>query len=271
MKLKEYPFSFYHTWRLKSISVNGLSKRKPEFLPIVISFTTIRSRLNKVEITVRSILNQSKQPEMVLLWLNENDKNYIPSSLKELEGDVFKIFYTKRTSSHKKLIHTLESYPDKILVTCDDDFIYDNLWLEKIYAEHLKFPNAIIANQTRQIKYNAEGELLDYKFWVNNDKSKVNNVLAIGAAGILYPPKSLPEITINYDLAIELAPKADDLWFKAMALLNNTEVRQSANVPKNLIPIFGTQKISLKKENVDKNMNVLQWESLTKYFNLKLS
>lgn len=87
----------------------------------------------------------------------------------------------------------------------------------------------------------------------------------------MYPPKSLPEITINYDLAIELAPKADDLWFKAMALLNNTEVRQSANVPKNLIPIFGTQKISLKKENVDKNMNVLQWESLTKYFNLKLS
>lgn len=74
MKLKEYPISFYHTWRLKSISVNGLSKRKPEFLPIVISFTTIRSRLNKVEITVRSILNQSKQPEMVLLWLNENDK-----------------------------------------------------------------------------------------------------------------------------------------------------------------------------------------------------
>ncbi len=41
-----------------------------------------------------------------------------------------------------------------------------------------KFPNAIVANQTRQIKYNAEGELLDYKFWVNNDKSKVDNVFS---------------------------------------------------------------------------------------------
>ena len=270
MKLKEYPISFFNTWLLKSKSSKILRERKSDFLPVIISFTTIKSRLNKVEITVRSLLNQSKQPEFIFLWLNENDKDSIPSSLKKLEGEVFKIFFTNRTSSHRKLIHTLERFPEKIVITCDDDFIYDFHWLEKLYNEHTHFPNSIIGNQTRQIKYDKEGNLLDYKFWVNNDRNKPENLLAIGAAGILYPPKSLAEIAINYDLALELAPKADDLWFKAMALLNNTEVRQSSNVPKNLIPIFGTQKVSLKKENVDKNMNVIQWQKLSQYFNLKL-
>ena len=269
MKLKEIPLSIYHTFKLVTLSSIKLKKLQDNYLPIIISLTSIPSRLTKVHITIRSVLNQSKAPNKVLLWLNEEDKNKIPNSLKILEGEVFEIRFTPLKCSHKKLIHTLEEFPEAIIVTCDDDFIYDFTWLEKIYNEHLEHPKAVIGNFTRQIRYNSNGELLIYKKWRSENSAPSDLTLAIGAAGILYPPKSLSPIVTNIDLALELTPKADDLWFKAMSYINKTIVLQSKNPPKYLIPIFGTQKVSLKKENVDNNKNLIQWEAITTYFKLK--
>ncbi len=270
MKVKEIPVSVYHTLKLKSLNAKDLQTLRKDHLPVIISLTSIPSRLHKVHITIRSILHQSKQAKKVILWLNENDKNHIPKSLETLLGNTFEIRYTPLTCSHKKLIHTLELYPDDIIVTCDDDFIYNYHWLEKIYQQHLEHPKAIIGNFTRQIQYDADGNLLDYKKWRHHNPENKKTILAIGAEGILYPPKSLSPIATDINLALELAPKADDLWFKAMALLQGTEVFQATDKPKGLIPIFGTQKVSLKKENIDKNKNLVQWKALTDHFKLDL-
>lgn len=270
MKLKEIPKSVYHTLKVKSLSAKDLQGLRKDHLPVILSLTSIPSRLKKVHITIRSILHQSRQAKKVILWLNENDKNHIPKSLEILCGEIFEIRYTPLTCSHKKLVHSLKLFPDNIIVTCDDDFIYDYHWLEKIYNAHLKNPKAIIGNFTRKIKYDEQGNLLDYKEWKNNTPENKEAVLAIGAEGILYPPKALSPMATDITLALELAPKADDLWFKAMALLQGTDVIQATDKPKGLIPIFGTQKVSLKKENIDKNKNVTQWKALTDYFKIDI-
>ncbi len=43
--------------------------------------------------------------------------------------------------SYKKLIPTLKKYPDAIIVTADDDLIYDNKWLEQLYNAAQIFEN----------------------------------------------------------------------------------------------------------------------------------
>lgn len=270
MKLKEFPISIFHTLRLTSLKAKNIRVAHKNSLPVIVTLTSIPSRLKKVHITIRSILSQSKPPKKIILWLNEKDQNSIPKSLKVLEGNIFEIRFTPHTCSHKKLIHTLELYPDDILITCDDDFIYDYHWLEKLYTTHLENPKCVVANHTRQIQFDENHNLLEYKKWAFNNPKREKAILAIGAGGVLYPPHSLSPITTNLELALELAPKADDLWFKAMSLLQGTRVIQEPNPPKNLIPVAGTQKISLKKENVDKNRNVLQWQKLTDYFNLNI-
>lgn len=270
MKLKEFPASFYQTLKLKSLKAERLRTATKNSVPVIVSLTSIPSRLKKVHITIRSILSQSKPPKKIILWLNENDKNSIPKSLRILEGNVFEIRFTPLTCSHKKLVHTLESYPNDIIVTCDDDFIYDHHWLEKLYATHLENPKCIVANHTRQIQFDENHNLLDYKKWTFKNPERKKAMLAIGAGGVLYPAHSLSPITTDIKLALELAPKADDLWFKAMSLLQGTQVIQAPNSPKTLLPVAGTQKISLKKENVDKNRNVVQWQKLTDYFNLDI-
>lgn len=271
MKLKEIPLSAYHSFRLKMLSVEKLTTPKSNAIPVIVSLTSIPSRLSKLHITLRSILDQSRPPKKIVLWLNENHQSLIPKSLRELESEVFEIRFTPLTCSHKKLVHSLVLFPTEHIVTSDDDFIYDKKWLESLYEAHQKNPNSIIAHQVRQITYDSDKNLLDYKNWKykNPENSKVN--LAIGAGGVWYPPQSLHPTVIDTELFLKLAPKADDLWFKAMSLLQNTEVLPSGNPPKHLIPVFGTQKVSLKKDNVDGNLNVSQWNNLATYFNLEIS
>ncbi|UNY97569.1 glycosyltransferase [Zhouia spongiae] len=274
MKLKEIPVSVYHTLRLKSLSVERLySHNRDTIVPVIVSLTSIPSRLNKVHITIRSLLSQTKKPKKIILWLHEEIKNDIPRSLKILEGDFFEIRYSHLTCSHKKLIHTLKYFPEDIIVTCDDDFIYDKYWLELLYKEHLRLPNCIIANQTRYICHNEKNEPLSYKLWKypKNTNHSQNPVLAIGAGGVLYPPNKLDKTVFDEELFLSLTPKADDLWFKGMSFLNGTQTIQSLNPPKPPTSIAGTQKISLKKQNIGKDLNRVQWEQLTSYFKIDIN
>ncbi|WP_025742990.1 hypothetical protein [Aquimarina pacifica] len=272
MKLKELPKSLYHTLRLKSLSSTTLSSYSEESVPVIVSLTTIPSRINKVDITIRSILMQTKRPKKVVLWLPESLRGKIPKSLDLLQQGVFEIKFSHLTCSHKKLIHSLQEYPDDVIVTCDDDFIYNQNWLDFLYNQHIKYPKSIVANQARMIRYSKEGDLLPYKNWIyDKDKGASDkSILPIGANGVLYPPGALHKDVFDENLFFKLAPKADDLWFKAMALLQHTESRLSDKIPPIPIPIMGTQKVSLKKENIDKGKNVIQWKALQDYFNLKL-
>ncbi|GAA3509381.1 glycosyl transferase [Aquimarina addita] len=272
MKVKELPISLYKTVRLRLIPVKKLLETKKEEIPIIVSLTTIPSRVEKVHITIRSILTQTKKPEKIVLWLPEDLKEMIPDNLTVLQGSVFEIRFSHLTCSHKKLIHSLKEFPDTTIVTCDDDFIYHKNWLSYLYNQHLIYPSAIIANQVRMIRYDDKGDLLPYHQWVYTEAFKKDNkcVLPIGANGILYPPESLHKTVFDESLFLQLTPKADDLWFKAMGLLNNTESRLSEQIPPIPVPIIGTQHISLKRENIGKGKNVTQWKALQEHFGFKI-
>jgi len=271
MKIKELPISLFHTLRLQSLSTKQLLNSKKEQLPVIVSLTTIPSRLDKVSIVIRSILDQSHYPQKILLWLEEGLRDQLPSALEKLQSHRFEIYYCKGTYSHRKLIHTLKLYPDLPIITCDDDFIYRKNWLVSLYRQHKKFPKNIIANHVRTIQYDDDGNLLPYKQWVYEPKhANLNAVMAVGGKGVLYPPNALHPDVFNEALFLKLTPKADDLWFKAMALRNNIHPKLSEILVKEPIPILGTQAISLKKENVDQDKNLQQWKDLEDYFQLAL-
>jgi hypothetical protein len=269
MKLKEIPLSIYYTLKLNCLNVKNLNEEK-KTIPVIVSLTSIPSRLKYIHITVRSILNQSEKPKKIVLWLHENDGNKIPEKLKILIGPKFEIKFSKINCPHLKLVESLKEFPNQLIATCDDDFIYSENWLGSLYHTHLNHPNAIIAHRLRQIQYNSLGELLPYKQWNLTDVSHKKSYLAIGSEGVLYPPNSLDEVVIDDKLFLKLAPKADDLWFKAMSLIKNTEIIKCDKPPKFIIPVYGTQEVSLKKENVNNNRNLTQWEALTNYFKLNI-
>ena len=55
--------------------------------------------------------------------------------------------------SYRKLIPTLKKYPNNMIVTADDDLIYNKDWLEKLYKAHLKYPKDIVAHSITKFEY----------------------------------------------------------------------------------------------------------------------
>lgn len=259
--------------KLNKIPLEKLKSSGSCTLPVIVTLTSIPTRLKTIHITIRSLLSQTSKPEKIILWLDDDIRSQVPESLEMLTGDIFEIRTGKLSPSpHSKLVYTLAAFPDKTLITVDDDLVYAEHCLESLYKEHLKHPTSIIANKCRAISHDDNGKLLPYKQWPMNNQTGITakNLLALGFGGVLYPANSLHPDATNQELFMKLTPKADDLWFKMMSYLQGTEVRRPTEPAKEATPVIGSQEISLKKTNVGEDGNRSQWIALCKHYSVTL-
>ncbi|MDQ2077153.1 glycosyltransferase family A protein [Marinimicrobium sp. ABcell2] len=271
MKLKEYPSSLFNACLLQPLSPVRLNSIEGMPLPVIVSLTSIPSRLATVHLTIRSLLAQTHKPEKVVLWLNDRLRGQIPDSLARLEGGVFQIRFAGLDCSHRKLVHARAAFPGRLIVTCDDDLMYGKSWLVRLYRDHLRHPQSVIAHECRSIALDG-GALLPYKQWPVETRQGVSDqrLLPIGYGGVLYPPGGLHEDVDNPELFLKLAPRADDLWFKAMSYLAGTTTRRSSDPGSKPIPIVRSQRDSLQKSNVKQDANRVQWQSICEYYNFAI-
>jgi hypothetical protein len=239
----------------------------------IVSLTSIPSRLNTLHITILSLFAQSVLPKKIVLWLNEDLKTHVPKKLKLLQNDIFEIRYKEQTSSHRKLVFSLLEFDKEIIVTCDDDLIYPSNWLSSLFTSHQMHPDSIVANECREIVEDSEGHLKSYVDWPTATKKGYTskNLLPIGYGGVLYPAGCLHKDVTNSELYLQLSPKADDLWFKAMSLINQTKVYRSDEPPEKPIPIIGAKKSSLADDNIKKDMNRVQWQAIIDHYKISLN
>ncbi len=269
MKLSEIPKSLSASIKMVLIPKSKLGNKYQKKIPVIVSLTSIPTRLRTLHITIRSMMQQDYLPEKIVLWLKEDLKDKIPKRLARLQGDLFEIRYSAYGFSHRKLIHSINAFPDKTIITCDDDVIYQSDTLKIIYEEHLKHPEQIIGNRCRKMTYE-NGKINSYSKWpfVANPAEQGAHNMPVGAFCVLYPAHSLHSDVQDVDLFMKLAPKADDLWFKAMAVINHTKSLQNTSQPDIPIPIMGTQFVALKKVNKGQDFNRVQWQQICDYYDL---
>ncbi|OUS21647.1 glycosyl transferase [Nonlabens dokdonensis] len=269
MKLAEIPKSLSASVKMLLVPHSKLGNAYTKKIPVIVSLTSIPTRLRTLHITIRSMLQQEYLPEKIVLWLKDDLKDQIPKRLSKLQGDIFEIRFSPYGFSHRKLIHSLDAFPDKTIITCDDDVIYQSDTLKIIYEEHLKFPKEIIGNRCRKMTYE-NGTINSYSKWpfVANPPQQGAHNMPVGAFCVLYPAHSLHNDVQDVNQFMKLAPKADDLWFKAMAILNNTKSLQNTSQPDIPIPIMGTQFVALKKVNKGQDYNRVQWQQICDHYDL---
>lgn len=195
---------------------------------IIISLTSFPQRMYEIHFTLYSLLTQSVKPAKVILWLGEeqfpNREKDIPEKVLKLKANGLTIGWHKNLRSYTKLIPALKQFPNNIIVTADDDIYYEKEWLEKLVKTHDTDPDCIICHRAHKIKLSKTG-VAPYKKWAKKIKyckpSYLNFLTGVG--GVLYPVNSLYKDVLNEELFTELAPKADDVWFWAMAVLNKTK------------------------------------------------
>tara|TARA_Y100001956_G_C4129596_1_gene192796 strand:+ start:4123 stop:4974 length:852 start_codon:yes stop_codon:yes gene_type:complete len=203
---------------------------------IVISLTTISTRIKTIDKVIDSLLKQvvSKDIEFeVRLYispepymLDEGVTELTPELNKLTEKENFHVESVKNIGSYRKFFYTLEALKSKklqfdYLVTCDDDTIYPDWWLQTLYDECVKL-DCCIAFRGRQITYK-DGIQLPYRRWKHTDdslKEKSYQNVGTGKDGIIYKPSFFHEGVTDLSGVLDNVGHADDLWLKAHAALN---------------------------------------------------
>ncbi|MCP3420920.1 hypothetical protein [Nocardioides pinisoli] len=222
-------------------------------------------------LTIRSILRGDVTPASIHLTLSRDEFAGVdlPRSLLALQERGLKIVMVPgNTRSYKKLIPTLESLPARTLITADDDVYYPRSWLRDLLTAHLADANSIVGHRGTRIT-GCKRELAPYVEWPPATRNTPpNRTFLTGVGGILYPPESLSATVSDMDLAMNLCPTADDIWFKAMALLEQTPTRQVGPRPLDPPTRRGSQRVGLFRTNVGESQNDAQMRATLDYFDL---
>lgn len=236
----------------KSKLVYGLNRTEHRELKVIVSLTSWPARFSTLHICIKSLLQQSYKPDKIILYLgddappesvSENIKNLVPYGL-EIEHRPDNLM------SHKKYIYAMQEYPDDIVITTDDDIIYDKNLVKSLLESFRKYPDAVSARTVKgRVMGSQHAVTRKTKFYASKVPTPSMHLRAWGLGGVLYPPRCLPTEAFNTKLIKELSPSDDDTWLKMMQLMSNVPVVwvPSKETKKGLIRIPGTQATALAK------------------------
>jgi hypothetical protein len=238
----------------RKVLTNGLDTTSRKHR-IIVSLTTFPARINKVHKTIENLLTQTVKPDMLILYLaNEefpNKEADLPEELLRLQDYGLTIKWCEYMRSYQKLIPALMEFPDDLIITFDDDFYYPENAIEDLYVSYLKNPTVIHSH--RIWRGNLEGDYLKLSsnrklFSRTYRKPSYFNFL-MGYGGVLYPPKSLSSEVLNVEGFKSLIPTHDDIWFWGMSVLAGVRTVQVDGYDMSMSQVEDTQDVALNKVN----------------------
>lgn len=236
----------------------------------VVSLTTYGERIFNVALTIESIMQQSYKANRIILWLDEEefDDESLPWSIVNLRRRGLEVKYCKNYKSYKKLIPLLLEGVYLPVVTIDDDILYPYNFLERFFYEYNKNPEVVLCYRAHKITFSPLNKIKQYKDWSFDYKKDDErfDLLPTGNFGILYPLNSLSKEVLNIDAFTELAPQADDLWFKLMTLSNNKKCKVIKRLNMSFVDNSLDCSTNLSSTNVDQGGNDIQILNLDKKY-----
>ncbi len=240
---------------------------------LIVSLTSYPKRFEKLHIVIESLMRQILKPTRVVLWLSKEevpDLGVIPYNVRKYMDRGLEIrFVGENYRSYNKLVYAVSEFRESIIITVDDDTIYLDYFLRELYNRWLKYPDCIVAYSCKVVRLKDKRELMSYRDWTLADINVPSHkLIQLGYAGVLYPPGSLHDDVTRSDLFMELAPTADDIWFKAMALLRGTKVVMVYDRYHEFPVIRSMDRIGLYRINVSQNQNDIQAKRVFDYYDL---
>lgn len=272
---------------------------------IIISLTTISKRINTVNLTIESLLEQncslkykvrlyiSKTP-----YLLDEGIRKIPYNLKKLEkkNKNFTIHFCPNIGSYRKLVPLLieKKNRDCLIITTDDDKIYKKNFLNRLVKSYFDNDKKYIIayrgflkinkylkdminlddnNKVTNIinKYqNKSNKILQNLVYQFQTKHPIINKLTffVGNDGVLYHTRFFSPLTCNINLIKKIGNYNDDFWFKLNTLINDIGVICiNPFQTRSSYQIENTHKSGLH-ENFNKGSYQVNLDEMSRWFNL---
>lgn len=213
---------YYHNIKKKKIS-------NPDECDYVVSLTTYPVRVGNVWRVIEMAANQRgvKDKYAICLYLIESEFEGIdlPAKIKELQARGLTVKFNKENlKCHNKYFYAFKDYPEKTIITIDDDLQYNHHTISKLVMFNKKYSGCISFNR---------GNLIDkdkpYNCWpfIQNMTTPCFNTFPTGVGGVLYPPNSCGSIVTNINVINQTCLRADDLWLNFNSRLKGTKVVQT--------------------------------------------
>lgn len=203
----------------------GKGRRKVQ---LVVSLTSYGKRVEEAFVAIESIMQGTEKPDRIVLWLEEGLKAVaLPEPLKRQQQRGLEVRYTPDIRSYKKLIPALQTFPDCMIITIDDDVAYPEWLVADMLAVYAQHPDSVLATQVLQMKRGEDGRFATIREWpyVEQETDDTSRFFTEGFGGVLYPPHCFTDEVLREDLFMQLCPTADDVWFNAMVRVAGREVR----------------------------------------------
>lgn len=247
----------------------SIKSRNNESKLIIISLTSFPQRINKVWLVIESLLRQRCKPDKIILWLSLKqfkDLNSLPVKLLELQKRGLEIRLCEDDlRSHKKYYYSMQEFPSDIIITVDDDVIYNTKLICNLIEDHNKFPSSIICNKGKELGIK-DDKITPYINWsvINKQYGPSMEIMPIGIGGVLYPPNCLHKDAFKVELFKKLCFYADDIWLNFMSRKNGTSVVKTY-YNSNYLPVINKNNVALSEINVRNGLNDKQFADLSNY------
>ncbi|MBB3694660.1 glycosyltransferase family 2 protein [Sphingomonas sp. BK580] len=250
----------------------AVAERRPHGLttPLVVSLTSYPKRYATLARTLRSLLDQTVRPDHLVLWLAAPDRAALPADVLALVGHGLEIRECADLRSAKKLLPALAAFPAATIVTTDDDVYYEPHWLERLVETACQHPGAVVGYRGHVAHFDSGGQPAPYENWARDTDATTDIgpgrlLFLTGVSGILYPPGALHEDVLDAESYLALCPRADDIWFFAMAVRKGTARRRVAQ----RMPVVewpASQESALNSYNFHASGNDAQFAALLERF-----
>lgn len=258
---------------ISNIGVND----KPRERKVIVSLTSYGRRVSKnLGVTLWSLIRQTYKPDAVILWLDKEKWNddKLPECIKRLKEKGLTVKYCKDVRSYTKLIPAIETYPNELIITVDDDLFYKKSMVKTLVEEYEHDPNRIYAHRAHRPILDSNGKLKPYNDWELEIKPEESQpVFLTGCGGVLYDARLLHEDVTNEELFIKLAPRADDVWFYFMSVLKKTPTvvvkrKNCVYIPlDNFYQLFHRE-ARLAASNCKESQNDIQIKNVMEYYGI---
>lgn len=275
----------------QKIYIIYLKSAKPKYglnlktrkIPIIVSLASHRPRFSMLLISLKSLLRQTMKPDKIVLNIAQEDETLIPQTITDLCSYGVTIQIRKENlKPHNKYFYTMQEHLEALIITVDDDLVYNKRLVERLYQSYQKYPFAINAARIHKMKKSENDKILPYNHWHLNYTNQYPDVtvpsftfFATGCGGVLYPPHCMDETDLfNAEKIKRLCFNADDIWLKFMQIKKGTKCVYAPPIKEG--ESFGfflpqLEKNQLQFDNVKKGRNDHYIQALEKEFNIKLA
>ena len=213
---------YYHNVRKKKIS-------SPEDCDYVVSLTTYPARIPNLWRVIEMAANQKGLKDKYAICLYLIDSEFagieLPKEIKELQSRGLTVKFNKENlKCHNKYFYAFTDYPEKTIITIDDDLQYNHHTITALIKANKKNPKCIAYNRGNRIISNAP-----YNSWpfVTDATEPCIDIFPTGVGGVLYPPHCCSKFVTNIDVIKATCLRADDLWLNFNSRIKKTKVVQT--------------------------------------------